>query len=434
MAHPFAAVKLIKVHGSLQAPVVVAIWCLVGMGLGFAAWTPGFTPALAMALPVLWFLAPNRLSAWALTSCYHLILLRFLPEFATRWFDSAPVGLMLWLATGLLCGLGWAVAWTSRTAAPVVLLSWTAALLVTLLPPIGMILPGHPFVGVGYLLPGLGWVGLVFYVLAAGGLLVFLRSIVPSRWPERIWSIRWATVLIVIAFLATAGDKPVPSLARVVGKVGALNTHWGGFPGRDSLEVMNRISKVGRAARNLAGGEGGIDTVIFPESVLGIYDPSLYPVLDLEVLADTQAAGQTIVIGAEIPIGQGVLQKSALVFRPDGTSSYVVARQTVPFAEWAPWRKQGSYEVDWLANSVTDIGGGIKARIVFCYEEYIPMMHLLSEAREEHQMVVVLANLWAAENPYANHVQHAHSEGMTRLFRRPMVRAVNFPSKPKDGA
>ena len=127
------------------------------------------------------------------------------------------------------------------------------------------------------------------------------------------------------------------------------------------------------------------------------------------------------------------MQKAALVFRADGSSSYVVARQPVPLAEWAPWREQGTYEIDWFANSVASIGGGVKARVVFCYEEYIPILHLISEAREEHNMVLVLANLWAASS-LADEIQRAHTEGMARLFRRPWVRAVNFPAPLRDGA
>lgn len=427
--------------GSLEAkaPVRWMHWLLmsilvpaaIGCGIAWGAWGGSWTPALAMLLPMVWCITPSRPSAWALATAYHLTVVRFIPEFAGTWFGSIEIGVLLWLGQGALCGLGWALAWTSRPGLLATLVAWGLVLVLTLCPPLATILPGHPLMAVGYLLPGMAWVGVAIYVVGTAGLLVLLRVHLPLRASAHRGQI--LVLLCIAGALLVLGDRTDPDAGRVVGKVGALTTRWGGFPARDSLEVMQRIDKIGRATRSLAGGEGEISTVVFGESVLGIYDPSLYGPLELDVLRDARAAGQTVVVGADLPINGGVLQKSALIFLADGASSYVVARQPVPFAEWAPWRDTGTYEVNWLGTSVASIGGGVKARIVFCYEEYIPALHLLSEAREDHHMVVVLSNLWAA-GPLADEIQRAHTEGMARLFSRPWVRAVNFPNAAPNGA
>ena len=416
-----------------KSPQSILVWIAqtlvvpagIGIALAMAAWGNGLTPALAMLLPVFWGIAPTRAAAWVLTTAYHLTVIRFIPDFAATWFGSEQTGFAIWLAQGALCGLGWALAWTARTGAVATLLSWALVLALTLLPPLGMILPGHPLMTVGYLMPGMGWAGIALYVAGTAILLLVLRVQTPRRAGGRTALVQGGVALALTAMMLLAADRPDPEAGRVVGKVGALTTRWGGFPARDSLEVAQRIEKIGRATRSLAGGEGEITTVVFAESVLGIYDPSLYLPLETDVLKDARAAGQTVVVGADLPVAGGILQKSALVFRADGSSSYIVARQPVPFAEWAPWSEKGTYEIDWFANSVASIGGGVKARVVFCYEEYIPILHLISEAREEHNMVLVLANLWAA-GPLADEIQKAHTEGMARLFRRPWVRAVNF--------
>lgn len=424
-----------------QLPLNLAQWVflsillpgLLGALLAWAAWGGLDLPALALLFPLVWCLAPSRLASWVLASAYHLTVIRFIPEFAGNWFGSKEIGLALWLGQGAACGLGWALAWTTRSGIPATLQSWLLALVLTLLPPLAMILPGHPLMAVGYLLPGTAWVGVALYVAGTAVLLVLLRVQIGRKFPLRTLQLQALALLVAAGALLLFADKADDQAGKVVGKIGALTTRWGGFPARDSLEVMLRIDKIGRATRSLAGGEGEISTVVFGESVLGIYDPSLYAPFESDVLKDARAAGQTVVVGADLPVKGGVLQKAALIFRADGSSSYVVARQPVPFAEWAPWSQKGTYEIDWLGTSVVNVGGGVRARVVFCYEEYIPMLHLMSEAREDHHMVVVLANLWAA-GPLADEIQKAHTEGIARLFRRPWVRAVNFPLAPSVGA
>lgn len=83
------------------------------------------------------------------------------------------------------------------------------------------------------------------------------------------------------------------------------------------------------------------------------------------------------------------------------------------------------FPADWLAGGTVHLGGQVKARIMFCHEEWMPALHLLTEAREDHEMIIAMANLWAAKDPLAAHVQAAHTQGMALLFRRPFVRAVN---------
>ena len=241
-------------------------------------------------------------------------------------------------------------------------------------------------------------------------------------------------MLVVAAFLWFVGATPDSNGGKVAGRIGALDSRWGGYPKRDSLEVMSRISQVGLATARLAGGDDGINTLIFAESVLGVYDPSLYPVIELEVLRKTRETGQTVVVGADLEYGDKQLQKIAIVFRPDGSSSYLTARQSVPVAEWKPWARENHFPGDWLATSTVDIGGGIRARIMFCYEEYLTGLHLLSEMQGEHQMVVAISNLWASENTLTSFVQASHTEGMARLFGRKWVRAVNFPRPKVNGA
>lgn len=398
---------------------------VLGGAVAVLAWGVGRTPAVSLLLPVLWILMPSRVSAFCLAATYHMVVVRFIPELAGTWFDSSLVGYSLWVGLGVISGVAWAICWPRSGSPAWVVGSSIVVMLVLLVPPVAMALPGHPLVGVGFLAPGTGWFGVGGFFVAVAGACWFFRCKMQSIVGERKWLI-WSAVLALGIMLWAAGGVPDPEKGKIAGRVGALTSMWGRFPDRDSVEVMLRIGKIGLATANLAGGDDGIDTVVFPEAVLGIYDPSLYPAMEQEVLRKTKLSGQTVVVGADLESGPNTYRGVAIVFRPDGSSSYIAARMTVPVAQWAPWSNKVHFPSDWLGKSTLDVGGGIRARFMFCFEEYLPLLHLLSEAREDHVLVIAMSNLWASDDPLTSYVQGAHTEGMARLFNRKWVRSVNL--------
>lgn len=405
-----------------------AFWALLGAALAVAAWGENRSPAAAVVLPLLWIMTPTRLAAFTLTTAYHLSVVRFLPEFAGTWFQSTPVGVFMWLVLGSLCGMAWAICWPRSSSARNVLLCTTAALLVTLATPIAAVLPGHPMVAWGFLWPRSGWFGVATMFAASLTGAWALRVWIPARWPtQRL--IAPVALSLALAFPAVFGMQPGGESGKVAGKIGAVSTRFGTPPPPNSLEVMLRLEKISDATAKLAGGDDGIDTVIYPETILGSYDPSLYPALDSSILRRSRPAGQTVILGTDLDIGHGQWQNVALVFRPDGSSTYVAARQTPPGATWTPWSTVRHYPANWFADNTVNIGGGVKARIMFCYEEYMPILHLIDEAAFDHSMVVAMSNLWASKDPLSSLVQGAHTQGMALLFGKRWVRAVNLPTK-----
>ncbi len=410
-------------------PVAQALFCAaLGAAAGIAAWGPGRTPAIAAAIPLLWLMAPNRTAAFALAAAYHMAVVRFLPEFAGTWFQSMWVGAAYWIALGLISGTVWALFWPQRSTSIRVVLSVIGLLAVLLVTPLTAIVPAHPIVGWGFLAPRTGWVGVALMFLATAALGWLLRVGLP-RWAP---GGRALSAIVLVSIFAAAwwmGEVPNPVAGRLAGKVGAIQTELGGFPSYGSQEVGDRLSRIGAATKALAGGEDGISTVVFPEAIIGLYDPSLYPVVKLEIINSIQQTGQTVILGADVGIGGSRFENSALIFRPDGTSSTVAARQTTPFAQWRPWSSDVHFPANWMAASTANVGGGIRARFVFCHEEWMPILHLLSEAREDAQLVIAMANLWAAADPLASFIQSAQTEGMAKLFGRRWVRSVNLPSR-----
>lgn len=401
-------------------------------GLGFvlavASWGEGRSPAPAVVLPLLWCLAPSRLSAFALCTAYHLGVVRFLPGYAGAWFGSELTGAAIWTAMGSICGVGWALCWTGSKKASWNVLAIFAALVVTLLSPVAAVLPGHPLVAWGFLLPGSAWVGVALMVIFSVAGVWALRVELPRKFPAFMPYSLLGVVALAVG-LGIVGMQPGGEVGKVAGRVGAVTTQLGGPPQPYSMDVMERVEKIGIATSQLAGGDDGLDTVIFPETVIGMYDPSLYPVLEGTILHKSRPAGQTVVIGADLQVNKRIWQTVALVFRPNGTSTYIASRQPPPAAMWTPWSEVRHYPANWFADNTVNIGGGVRARIMFCYEEYIPVLHLIDEALYDHNLVVAMSNLWPATDNLANVIQSSHTQGMALLFGKRWIRAANL-TKP----
>jgi hypothetical protein len=403
----------------VRRPPAACICCAL------AAWSPGHSPAVGLLFPMLWAVSGSRTAAFVLAAAYAMTVVRFLPGFAGNWFGSWALGLVCWISVGIVSGGLWGLLWPRRSAALHVSGATMAALLFSLLPPVGALFPGHPVVCWGFALPGSGWVGVTALSLGTVAAAAALR--LATTLPRGTGYAHLALAGAAVA-LTLFGVVPEPTAGQRTGNVVGISTEWGGFPTFGSIEVVDRLRRIG-ATLDARSAEGAL-TLVYPEAILGLYDTSLDDVIDLEIVKRIRRTGQTVVLGADVDDGGGRFRNIALVLRPDGSRSIVSARQTTPFAQWRPWSSVMHFPADWLASSTVIVGDSLAVRIMFCHEEWMPALHLITEAREGHLIVIAMANLWAAENTLAYHVQSAHTQGMAILFGRRFVRAVNLGAPP----
>lgn len=396
-------------------------WLATGAILGGLAWGIGRTPMLAVLLPLLCFVPALRSSVFFLALGYHLATARHLPAYAQNWFGEPIYGLAMWLILGVICAAAWSLIWTRSTNPWRVGVASASAFLVTLLPPVALVLPGHPLVAWGFIVEGMGWIGVLLAVSATVFACVSLRR---SRWAANNPRLLALGFVVVGGWMVAVSFHQTRFVGRAVDDMVAFNTGWGSPP-RSDEEITRRIEKAAAMTRAASGGEGSARLVVFPETSLGQYDPSFGPVLRNELGYQAKRAGQSIIIGAEIPLRDKTMQNLAFLIRKDGTMSYVVQRQPALISMWAPWRER-HFPANWLSNNVLSIEPEFKARVMFCFEEYIPFLHLLNEAQDHHSLVIVLANAWAAPNLEATVIQATHTEGMARLFNRQYLRSENY--------
>lgn len=390
-------------------------WGLVaGIALGFLGWGEGRVPVLALALPLLIVFSRSRLQAFSVAAGYVLGMLRYSPSFVASWFDNnLAVGIAVVLAFALITGAVWSIGWSGSRRLHVRVVAFAAAWLLALVLNIGV--PGHPLIAIGYVLPGWGWAG-VAVAIAFPGLALGLSHLLRGQRSRRAA----AGALIATLSLAEIALYQPPSNGLARG-IQAERTHWGMLKGED--DALTRMQRMGAAKKDQLAA-----AIVWPESIVGRYDPAMYQVLDLEVLRESRRAGRIQIIGMDIPMQGNQLLNAAVAFYPDGRTATAVARQPAPLSLWRPWRSTNTFVADWTAHNILNVGQGDRAAVIFCYEEYMPVLYLLNEALDAPTIYLAVTNTWAAQAPGAAAIQTWHSLGMARLFGRPYVKAENRPA------
>jgi hypothetical protein len=395
--------------------------------LGWLAWSWNAVPALILLMPLVCMSAPRRWVAWASWTVYQLVATRYHIEYASDWYESGWLGVPIWLSFGVMGGLVWGMCWSAKGTPTTQAARALLALAVLTVTPLAVFVYGSPLVGVGFLLPGWGWVGLALYALAVASLIFKLHNSGISQ-SQPLLLVAIGGFLSVLVF-ATGETPDLSSRQRgkVVGEYAALNTRLGGYPLTPDDQVT-RIETLASVLKTLTDGSNqhdGVKLAVLPEAVLGLDSDGLHYVIRSEWLPILRAGGISVIYGVDRPLARGRFANNAVLLRPDGSTSSVSAKQTPPVAQWAPWSEGLHFPAGWMNRSVLEVAPGIRARVMLCFEELIPMLHLISEATEDHQFVIAMANHWPKGGKMVGHFQSLHTEGMARLFRRPWIRSQN---------
>lgn len=396
------------------------LYAVLGWGLGVAAWGTGRVPLVALVMPIVVMTAPSRTACFLAGMGYHLAVVRFFPGYVADWLSNEWLAWVLWIVLGGASAIGWCVAWTGKRQWWARAAAMGMALLLTVLPPIGLLVSGHPSAAVGYLFTGWGWFGLALMGVAwiAGNCV----------WPMLSPVARHTGLLAcALALFAQGLIQPVPQ-AGAAGNIMAMDTAWGKLEVTDDANLA-RIEAIGKMIASFSAEHPDADNAIlvFPESVLPGYDDSFRFAMKNEIVRRLRRTGLTVVIGITVqPDPSLKADNLALIIRPDGSTMTVSQRQPALFTMWHPWDQAGHFDADWRRGHTASFGD-MAARFVFCYEEYLPWMHLLSELGMEAQpgVVIALSNLWPSKSRLVMDIQAGHTAGFALLFGRALVRATN---------
>ncbi len=389
-----------------------------------AAWHWGNTPYIAIAFPILFPCMKGRAGVYAYAFGYHACTVYGLMSFASAWFnDSIVMGALSWFMLAALASVVWPLfvsgdksnsAW--RTA-----LSTSLAMVAGLLPPFALVLDGHPLPAWGYVLEGWGFLGVAVAITATGacaGLVRYTNGMLMQR----------HLLIVGLALTWAAGAASLtPEFKAPKGVVG-VDTYFGKPPAGD-MEQVERYGAVSKAIRQVSEqGQVGesAQVLVLPENTMNVDDPALDFMVSSEVVAPLKRAEKSAVIGKIGVDIDGHFLNQAVFISPGKPNVIVDQRQPAMLSMWRPWHAQ-HFSMDWFRDTRIEMGNGEVARVLICYEEYIPAIFLIDEIRGGHSMAAIISSNWSATDRRLPEVQRLHSLGMLKLFDRAAVRSVNYP-------
>lgn len=379
---------------------------LCGVAWGYAS-LPAFA-ALAAVVPLLWGMAGNRWTAGAVALAYYLAASRGLPFGVGIFFaESAPAwfGWALWLAAGAVNAAIWTAAWHADTRRRAV--GAVVALVVTAIPPVGVIGWVNPLTAAGWLFPGLGFIGLAFLAGLAAALAV-------KRWPAVGMLAGAAVVANVCAF---AWPKPhAPQLAAWSAQDTQFQRLQSGSPGQ--LNV--RLQLVVDLSERLQAGQ----VLVLPETLLPADKPAVsFAWLMLgDVGEQLQAKGAMVLVGTELA-KPGQATENVLLPLGEPGAKPLVQRVPVPIGMWRPWDKE-TFKADLLGSGVAQLRG-LKVAYSICYEQLLVFPVLVSMTHRP-DVLVGAANDWWARDTSIPAIQGQALDAWGRLFGVPVLRATNL--------
>jgi hypothetical protein len=412
----------------------VAISGAVGLAVS-AAWTPAV--AVAIAGPACWIRQPSARFCFYCALAYYLMALRSLPIVARNFFGPAAGfidGMGLWLLASALLALPWRWLWAPSSDGGL----WRVplGLLISIIPPLGLIGWASPAVAAGLLFPATGYVGFALTLCLPGCL-----AVAPKR------------TLVVAATLAAVCNGLHPQWPNVPDDWQGINTNYGAVA-HDHLNLLREYQIAEDIqSRSLAS---PARVIVFPESVI----PNWTSATDLfweHTITALKRDGKIVLFGAIVPATGGPAE---LRWVHDLTASVAALQNTTAITGESRGRSergsQGSYtngvvmrgaETGWFAQRVpvplgmwrpfSNTGAPLKlagppvvsigddtAAIIICYEQLIPWPVLTSFLERPSIIVAVANNFWVSGTPIPR-VQQSTMRAWARLFRLPVIFAAN---------
>jgi Carbon-nitrogen hydrolase len=383
---------------TLYAPPVASL--LAGALIGVVAWSGH---VLTIPVSLLFCLGlrftPGPLARFLLCTGYFAGgTWMMLPGAAVFYgTDFNPGGIFwMWVGFSVLMALPWAVLCGRRR------LVWAIPLcfVLTSVPPLALASIVNPLTSAGVLLPTTSWFGIVA--------IIGLGVVIATR--PRYGVPAWAALLL----LACLTYHPAAAPQSWQG----INTTFGGsginLP--DPLTEYKNAQIIQRTAL-----QSHAQVIVFPETSIHRWNSTT----DLfwgPQLHQLQTQGKTLLIGADVSIPASTAYKNVVVVRGSSGPTLFQQRVPIPVAMWKPGATDG-VPLNLNGPGVLQIGRE-RAAVLICYEQLLTWPVLTSMT--QHPTVIVgVANDYWAKDTIIPAIQNSCLEAWARLFRLPLVKAVN---------
>ncbi|MNR96559.1 Carbon-nitrogen hydrolase [compost metagenome] len=359
---------------------------------------------IAIAYPYLWSRASSRSSAVLVSAGYFLAASRGLPQGVAAFYQSDLLpGVVLWLLASSSFVFVHSALWTQQKGLRSGL-AYLAAMVLTALPPFGILGWAHPISAAGVIFAGWGWLGLG--AMAAG------LSVMTTRyWPVAALTFSCLWVWSVATWVQPHKED----------RWQGVNLVMGSRLGRDPSLTYHRDLH-----QTIDKSNGQV--IVLPESALGLWTPTAASLWQ----SYAGAGAKTIVAGAAVVRETGYDNVLVMI---TGSSSEVVylERMPVPGSMWQPWRQltgwTGGARAHLFANPVVDIAGKTVAPLI-CYEQLV-VWPILQSMLLDPELIVAVGNGWWTAGTSIVEIQKMSVDAWARLFDRPFVTSFNTSGESK---
>ncbi len=390
--------------------------------------------AVAIVMPALAMRQKTRRAAYFAALCYYAGALWPLMPGARNFFGphvTILTALTLWTVACSLLASPWPLVWSLNRRQ-----SWwraAVALVLGVVPPLGLIGWASPLTAAGLLFPGTAWWGLAACTLAPGLLAVWPRSV----------TLAIAAAAALCNLTCAPIHKPPPGWI-------AIDTHFGGIS-----HGASRVTAEYEAAQAVqrAALAANAKVILFPETVVPTWTAATDTFWQL-TLDRLRSDGKALLVGARFPVSGGRIPsfvtddfgaalaalrgsgpcnaspRTSTSFRYDNAviirgAEAAVFRQRipVPVAMWKPFIPDGARLH--LFGPGTIMIGGQRAAVLICYEQLLVLPVVISLLEKPTILMGVANDHWAAGTSIPQ-CQRLVLRAWSRLFSLPCLSATNI--------
>jgi hypothetical protein len=369
--------------------------------IGATAWRGCFwLLALAALVPALIFCQTSRRAAAAVVLAYFgaaswpvIATVRSFSPSAGPWF---PVS--LWVGASALLSLPWIVAWTRRPDR----IAWriAGALLVTAVPPLGLIGWASPLTAAGVLFPGTAWLG-----LAATA---FVPAICVTGQARIALHVALGVIVANVAYVAPSAPP------------GWVGVDLSIVPARGRLDPM--LEYAAAESIQAAAIAAPARVVIFPEGVIRFWTDATRTFWQ-PTIARLAAEDKTALLGVGLPIPGSTEYRNAPIVIGAETAQPFAQRVPVPLGMWKPFGPKDGVPLRLTGPGTIRIGEH-RAALLICYEQLLVWPMLQSAIERPTVLIGIASEYWTTRTPVPA-AQWACLRAWSRLFAIPVVTAFN---------
>jgi len=387
----------------LTLPVVAASTAAI-------AWN-GHLAAIPFSLvaPLLVYHTKSRKHAYASMFSYYAAASWPLIPGARAFFgvQGTPlIGLLLCLAGGALLALPWGLLFTRGRGRAA--LSVPVCILLTAMPPFGIIGWASPLLSAGVLFPGSKWFGLALTI-------AFLS----------LFRLKPALSVMCLTFCAFIFHFQYTQPQLPAGWE-AVNTNYGGS-GQGDTDFTTEYDTYQSMQTTILESRAAV--LLFPEHLVTNWNESTEAFWG-DTLTSAARQHRTILIGAGInqpgdsrnPFYQN-RYLNALLGRGEEYTAVYQQRIPVPIAMWKPFGDEG-VPLNLFAPGTIHVHNQ-NAAVLICYEQVL-VWPFLSSALEHPTILLTTANDYWAKNTRIPVIQQSSAMSWARLFHIPVLSATNF--------